>query len=81
MLGSNTIENGWRFVDEGDAGGIKEPNAGADAGGDDEEDEGVDGDEDEGRGEDDDGDDYDGGDEGRGVVAEYVSGICDDGEE
>lgn len=79
MLGSNTSENGWRFADEGNAGGIEEPNAGADAGGEDEENEGVE-DEDEGRGEDDNGDD-DEDDEGRDVVAEYVSGIDEDGEE
>lgn len=81
MLGSNTNENGWRFADEGDVEGIEEPNAGADAEGEDEENEGVDeGDEDEGGGEDDNGDD-DEDDVGRDVVAEYVSGIDEDGEE
>ena len=72
MLCSDTNGNGWRFADEGNAGGIEEPNADADVGGEDEENEGVD----EGGGEDDDEDD-----EGRDVVAEYVSGIDEDGEE
>lgn len=76
MLCSDTNGNGWRFADEGNAGGIEEPNADADVGGEDEENEGVD----EGGGEDDDGDD-DEDDEGRDVVAEYVSGIDEDGEE
>lgn len=81
MLCSDTNENGWRFADEVNAGGIEEPNAGADAGGKDEENEGVDeGDEDEGGGEDDNGDDVED-DVGRDVVAGYVSGIDEDGEE
>ena len=81
MLCSDTNGNGWRFADKGNAGGIEEPNADADVGGEDEENEGVDeGDEDEGGGEDDNGDD-DEDDEGRDVVAEYVSGIDEDGEE
>ena len=81
MLCSDTNENGWQFADEGNAGGIEKPNAGADAGGEDEENEGVgEGDEDEGGREDDNGDD-DEDDEGRDVVAEYVSGIDEDGEE
>lgn len=76
MLCSDTNGNGWRFAVEGNAGGIEEPNADADVGGEDEENEGVD----EGGGEDDNGDD-DEDDEGRDVVAEYVSGIDEDGEE
>lgn len=77
MLCSDTNGNGWRFAVEGNAGGIEEPNADADVGDEDEENEGVDeGDEDEGGGEDDDEDD-----EGRDVVAEYVSCIDEDGEE
>lgn len=77
MSGSGTNGNGWRFADEENAEGIEEPNAGADVGGEDEENESVDeGDEDEGGGEDDDEDDV-----GRDVVAEYVSGIDEDGEE
>lgn len=79
MLCSDTNENGWQFANEGNAGGIEEPSA--DAGGEDEENEGVgEGDEDEGGREDDNGDD-DEDDEGRDVVAEYVSGIDEDGEE
>jgi len=81
VLCSDTNGNGWQFADEENAGGIEEPNADADAGGEDKENEGVDeGDEDEERGGDDNGDD-DEDEEGRDVVAEYVSGIDEGGEE